>query len=231
MEDNAQKYLSSYVEIYLKEEIQMEALTRNLAGYHRFLNAAACMNGEIVNFSKIADDAQLKANTVRDYYQILQDTLIGELLPSWKKSTKRKAVSKGKFYFFDLGVVNALKNVWQLEPGSDPYGKAFEHFIYGEIKASINHYENREQLSHWRSQSGNREVDFVIGDKTAIEVKSKNNIFKRDILGLLALSEEKTPWKNKLLVSRDPQRGNFADGIVKIPWQDFLQNLWQGKYF
>ena len=222
------EYLKSYVETYLKEEIQQEALVRNLASYHRFLNAAASGNGEMANFSKIASDAGLRPNTVRDHYKILQDTLLGEMLPSWKKSKKRKAIQTPKFYFFDVGVANTLKNVNHLEPESDLYGKAFEHFIYMELKAHLA-YTGGGELSYWRSKSG-FEVDFVIGNEIAIEVKSKKKIGHRDTRGLAAISEEAV-WKHKLLVSCDPAREQFDGGIVKLHWREFLKNLWGGVYF
>ena len=107
--NHSKEYLKAYVETYLREEVQQEALVRNLAGYHRFLNAAACSNGEMINFTKIAGDAQSRPNTVREHYKILQDTLLGDMLPSWKKSQKRKAVQTAKFYFFDIGVAHALR--------------------------------------------------------------------------------------------------------------------------
>ena len=225
---NTKEFLYSYVDTYLKEEIQMESLVRNLANYHRFLNSAAFMNTQMLNFTKIADDAHLKPNTVRDYYQILQDTLIGEILPSWNKSVKRKAVQTGKFYFFDIGVVHALRNTRYLNPQSDLYGKTFEHFIYMELSSCLSYFGIRESLSYWRSKSG-LEVDFIIGDEIAIEVKSTNNISKRDIKGLKAISEEKA-WKYKLIVSRDKQK-IFEDNIQNVPWQIFLKKLWKGDYW
>ena len=226
--NHPREYLKSYVETYLKEEIQQEALVRNLASYHRFLNAAACGNGEMANFSKIANDAGLRPNTVRDHYKILQDTLLGEMLPSWKKSKKRKAIQTPKFYFFDIGVAHTLKNVTRLDPESDLYGKAFEHFLYMELKACLS-YSGGGELSYWRSKSG-YEVDFIIDDNIAVEVKSKKKIGNRDIKGLAAISEE-AAWKHKLLVSRDPESEKFGKGIEKLHWREFLQNLWSGAYF
>ena len=221
------EFLYSYVDTYLKEEIQMESLVRNLANYHRFLISAAFMNTEMLNFTKIASDAHLKPNTVRDYYQILQDTLVGDILPSWNKSTKRKAIQTGKFYFFDLGVIHALRDTRYLNPQSDLYEKTFEHFIYMELVACLSYFGMRESLSYWRSKSG-LEVDFIIGDETAIEVKSTNNVSKRDIKGLKAISEEKE-WKHKLIVSHDKQK-KFEGNIQSIPWQMFLEKLWNGDY-
>ena len=230
LQNDTEEYLYAYVNTYLKEEIQMESLVRNLANYHRFLNAAASTNGELLNFSKIANDAQLKPNTVRDYYQILQDTLIGGPLLPWNKSIKRKAIQTSKFYFFDIGVVHTIQNIKGLDVKSNLYGKAFEHFIYMEIKACLSYHNIRDAFFYWRAKNG-QEVDFIIGDEMAIEVKAKEKVTNRDAKGLRAISEEKIPWKHKLIVSRDRQRETFAQNICKIHWQEFLQNLWSGVYF
>lgn len=153
LEDEAQDFLFSYVEMYLKEEIQAEALVRNLANYHRFLNCAAQRNTEIINFTKVGNNAQLSPNTVKDYYQILEDTLIGRMLPCWKKSIKRKSISSAKFYFFDIGVVNTLKQVESLPESSDLYESAFEQFIFQEISAYLSYNKIRKPLTFWRSKN------------------------------------------------------------------------------
>ena len=223
------EYLYSYVDTYLKEEIQAEALVRNLSNYARFLDAAALMNGEMINFTKIANDAQLRPNTVRDYYQILQDTLIGEMLEPWTGSVKRKAIQTAKFYFFDLGVVNTLKKIKVIERNSDTYGKAFEHFIYLELKAYITYSKKRIELNYWRSKNGH-EVDFIVDGNIAIEVKTTKKVSAHDLKGLNALSEEQHKWKHMLVVSQDTQAKSYPNGISQIYWEDFLNNLWNGKY-
>ena len=228
--NHGKEYLKAYVETYLREEIQQEVLVRNLAGYHRFLNAAACSNGEMINFTKIGRDAGLKPNTVREYYKILQDTLLGDILPSWKKSQKRKAIQTPKFYFFDLGVAHTLRKIISLDSQSDLYGKAFEHFIYMEIKACLSYTGADEELSYWRSKSG-YEVELVIGDRMAIEVKSKRKISNRESKGLVAIGEEAHSWQHKLIVSQDPVTEKLSSGIQKIHWRKFLENLWGGSYF
>jgi len=226
--EHPHEYLYNYVETYLKEEIQAESLVRNLANYHRFLEAAASANAEMVNFTKVANDAQLSPNTVRDYYGILEDTLIGYLIPAWTKSKKRKAVQTAKFYFFDPGVVHAIRQIESLEPQSDLYGKAFEQFIAGEIRAYLSYSQSRQSLSYWRSTS-QMEVDFVIGDHIAIEVKSSDRTNHRDHKGLLAISEEQD-WQHLLLVSKDETEQKFKSGIHHIHWEVFLKNLWAGYY-
>ena len=106
----------------------------------------------MVNFTKVANDAQLSPNTVRDYYKILEDTLLGFLLPPWTKSIKRKAIQTPKFYFADIGLIHALRNIEHMDRKSDLYGKAFEHFICNEIRAYLSYSAKRTPLYYWRSK-------------------------------------------------------------------------------
>jgi predicted AAA+ superfamily ATPase len=227
LEQNPQEYLYAYIDTYLKEEIFAEALVRNLANYSRFLEQAAFSSGHIINFTKIAQDAQLAPNTVRDYYQILEDTLLGFTVQPWTKSKKRKAVSTAKFYFFDVGIMQALNQIQQLPPAGEIFGRAFEHFIAQEIRAYLSYSRLREGLTFWRTKH-QQEVDFIIGDEIAIEVKSSKRVSDRDHTGLKALGEEKA-WRRRIVVSLDSQQMKFDSGIEHLFWQDFLQQLWQGK--
>lgn len=229
LESDPEEYLYAYTETYLREEIQAEAFVKKLANYDRFLHAAALSNAEMINFTKVASDAQLSPNTVRDYFVLLEDTLIAQLLPPWTKSRKRKAIQTAKFYFFDVGIVHSLKNIDRLNRNTDAFGKAFEHFIYSELRASLSYARNRKTLCYWRSTS-NMEVDFVIGDNIAIEVKASSRVTQRDHKGLKALQEEKQ-WEKLLLVSQDETAKIFPSGIQHIHWERFLENLWNGEYF
>lgn len=230
LSENSWEYLDNYIETYLKEEIQAEALVRNLSNYHRFLHSAAFYNTQIINFTKIANNAQLSPNTVRDYYTILEDTLIGYLLPAWTESKKRKAIQTAKFYFFDLGVVNALKKIENLEPQSDLYGFAFEHFIVGEVRAYLSYTKSRKKMCYWQSTS-QLEVDLIVGDNVAIEIKSTHNVQpKQDHKGLRAISEEKK-WKHLILVSRDETEQVHSQGIHSLHWKTFLKKMWKSEYF
>ena len=229
LKKNSDDYLYNYVDAYLKEEIQSEAIVRNLPNYIRFLQSAAFNNAQLLNYTKIANDAQLSPNTVRGYYQILEDTLIGFSVFPWTQSVKRKAVQTAKFYFFDPGIVHTLCETQHLEPNSDLFGRAFEQFIACELRAYLSYKKIRIPLRYWRSKSG-FEVDFVIGDKTAIEVKTGKKITSRDHKGLLAISEEKS-WKQLLIVSRDPVRAKFKNKIQHLYWEGFLKKLWRGGFF
>ena len=177
---NGQEYLYNYVDTYLKEEIYAEALTRSLPNYTRFLHSAAFNSCRQLNYTKTARDAQLAPNTVRDYYQILEDTLIGFMVPPWTQSIKRKAVQSPKFYFFDPGVVRSIQGIKLLSPKTPSFGLAFEHFIACELRACLSYKKAHLPMSYWRSRRSGLEVDFIIGDQLAIEVKAgKKNSSER----------------------------------------------------
>ncbi len=223
-----QEYLYNYVDTYLKEEIQSEALVRHLPNYVRFLQSAALNNAQLLNYTKTASDAQLSPNTVRDYYQILEDTLIGFSVPPWTQSLKRKAIQTAKFYFFDAGIVNTLCEVQHLPQKSDLFGRAFEQFIACELRAYLSYKTNHTPLRYWKSKSG-FEVDFIIGNEVAIEVKSSQKVTSRDHKGLLALKEE-NEWEQLIVVSQDPLKAQFKNGIQHLHWEDFLASLWRDKF-
>ena len=172
--------LKAYIVNYLISEVQTEGWVRKLPSFHSFLKGAALSNTQILNFAKIGNDYGVPARSVRDYYQVLEDLLIGFMITPWKKSHKRKAVSKSKFYFFDIGLVHALCDVKLLNEHSNFYGRSFEQFIAGEIKAYLSYFRKDSLLQYWQSRYGH-EVDFIVGDHTAIEVKSLKKISKADI--------------------------------------------------
>lgn len=225
--EHGEDYLYAYVDTYLKEEIQFEGLVRSLPNYTRFLQSAAFNNSRVLNYAKVANDAQLPPNTVRDYYRILMDTLIGFQVPPWRSPT-RKFVQTTKFYLFDPGIVNALRDTQSLDPESDLFDMTFEHFIACELRAFLSYNRTRLPLQFWRTRTG-REVDFVIGDEIAIEVKSRESVSRRDHKGLLAISEERE-WKHLLVISRDSADASFDNGIRHEHWETFLHRLWKREY-
>ena len=226
--EDADDYLYAYVETYLKEEIQFEGLVRNLPNYTRFLQSAAFNNSRVLNYTKVANDAQLAPNTVRDYYQILEDTLTGFQVPPWRGSTARKPVHTAKFYLFDPGVAHTLRGARPLDTSSDVFGMSFEHFLACEIRAYLSYNRIRQPLQYWRTRTG-IEVDFVIGEELAIEVKSTESVSQRDHKGLRAIAEERN-WQHLLLVSRDRQAAQFDSGVRHLHWEDFLRGLWQREF-
>ncbi len=219
-----QEDLKAYVGGYLREEIQAESLVRNLGNFSRFLEIAALCNGEQVNFAQVGSDTRIPQRTVKDYFTILEDTLIGFFLEPFSKTKKRKAVSTPKFYFFDLGVTNALLSRFSVTPGTAEYGKAIEHLIFCELRAYLAYSRRDDRLGYWRSQS-QFEVDFIVGDHSAIEVKAKAWVTDRDLAGIRALQEEKI-FKNYWVITLEPRERFTEDGICLIPIELFLQKLW-----
>ena len=218
--------LKAYVGTYLQEEIRAEGLTRSVENFSRFLEVAGACNGEQVNFTEVGSDAGVPPRTVREYFQILEDTLIAYLLPAYRKTVKRKPVATAKFYFFDIGVANTLLKRGEIVPGSDTFGRALEHLIFLELRAWLDYTRSDLPLTYWRSRS-RIEVDFVIGDKIAIEVKGKPRVTRRDLKGLRALDEE-LQLKRKIVVCTEPRRRE-DDGIEILPVEQFLEDLWGAK--
>ncbi len=220
--------LQAYVGLYLQEEIRAEGLARSIPNFSRFLETAAAMNGEILNYTKLGNDAQLSPRTVRDYFQILQDTLIGDLLPPFQRTRTRKAVTTEKFYFFDVGVTNALVERWALSPRTPEYGRVLEHLIERELRASIDYFRSDRHLFFWRSLS-RIEVDFVVaeGQKpvVAIEVKASRSVSSQDLKGLRAFCED-WPRVRKIVVSLEPHPRTTEDRIEILPVEQFLDRLW-----
>jgi predicted AAA+ superfamily ATPase len=204
-----------------------EGLIRRLPPFTRFLKSIALSNGEMINFTKLANDCQVPPSTVTEYVGLLQDTLVGFLLPAWIESKKRKAIKTGKFYFFDPGVTHMLAGTETLDRNSNLYGKSFEQFIFMELRAYLSYRRKNIPLTYWRSKNGH-EVDFLLGTKTAIEVKADTKVSKNDFKGLKYLNEEGV-FQYLLLVSQDPVSTRTGN-IIAISWQKFLSDLWKDKF-
>lgn len=217
--------LQSYCGQYLKEEISAEARVRNIGAFSRFLEVAGLCNGEMINYSQISSDAQVPISTVREYFQILYDTFLAYEVKAFSQTIKRKPITTSKFYFFDVGIARFLQNRKNIEAKSPEFGEAFEHFIFHEISAYCS-YNQLPPLEYWRSKS-QFEVDFILNQKVAIEVKAKPNISGRDLKGLKALSEENMMEKLIVvsLVETDYQEGQ----VEVMGWKSFLTQLWQGN--
>lgn len=216
--------LDAYVSTYLREEIQEEALVQNLTAFSRFLKAAGLSNSEQVNYASIASDSGISASSVRSYFGILADTFTGFLLPSWRESKKRKAVATPKFYLFDVGIANFLRGSNDIREGSAEFGKAFEQFIAMELRSRISYRRDRTELCYWRTPTG-AEVDFLIGDEIAIEVKASRAVSDKHLKGLRALKEEGV-FRRFYLVSLDPENRETPDGVRILHWSRFLSLLW-----
>ncbi len=229
--DNWEKSAKAYVNSYLKEEIQAEGLVRNLRAFANFLDVAAFSNGELINYSNIASDCGVDSKTVKEYYQILVDTLLGNYLYPYKDTKKRKDfISVPKFYLFDVGITNRLMKRQIPELQGDIAGRAFEHYIFMELLAYRGLSDLEFDISFWRVQSG-LEVDFILGDgEVAIEVKINDNLKKSNLKGLLAFQQSYNP-KKTIIVNTSPRRRKLTDDgqdIDVYPWREFLESLWAG---
>lgn len=223
--DDPRADLHAYTGLYLQQEISAEGLARNIPAFSRFLRVAALCNGKIVNFTNVSNDSQVARTTVYEYFEILKDTLVLYELPAWRKSKKRRPAVSSKYYFFDVGVVGELQGR-EFRPGTPEFGEAFETIIMHELLC-YRDYVSGETLSFWRSSSG-FEVDFIIGDHTAVEAKAKKNLSSQDIKSLLILAEEKK-LKRYLCVSLEP-RIRRVGHVVIFPYKEFLETLWNGEY-
>jgi predicted AAA+ superfamily ATPase len=218
--------LLSYVGTYLKEEVQAEGMVRRIENFSKFLQLAALVNGELLNFSNVASDMGMPSKTIKEYFLILEDTLIGHFLQPFTRTQKRKAISTAKFYFFDVGVANTLAGRSRIRPKTELFGKALEHFIFLEIKAFLSYRNDKRQISFWRSKSG-YEVDFVLGESTGIEVKGTEMVTEKHLAGLKSLAEE-IPLKKKIVVSLD-SKPRLLENIRVLPVSVFLKELWGGS--
>lgn len=227
LSESPRRLLRSYVQEYLQMEVLAEGLTRNLPSFSNFVQTAAAANASIVNFAKLASDIQTPRTTVLGYFDVLIDTLLVFELPAWRKSIRRKAVASSKYYFFDIGVANFLQGRNRLSPRTSEYGFAFETWILHELRSWIDYRERDEDLCFWSSHSG-FEVDFLIGDHTAIEVKAKRTVGENDLRSLRALREEQR-CRNYICVCME-SRPRIRDGIEILPYEIFLENLWHGQY-
>lgn len=224
--DDPKADLQAYAGEYLKEEIAAEGLTRNVPAFSRFLEVAALSNGKIINYQAISSDSAVPRTTVQEYFSILKDTLIAEEVEPWRKTKKRKAIATSKFYFFDVGVANHLQHSGKIEQKSKLFGDAFESFMFQEL-ACYRDYISKGTLNYWRSED-QYEVDFILDEKIAIEVKGKARLSKDDFKGIRAIQDEKL-MKYHFIVSLEPTAREI-DGIQILPWQQFLTDLWAGKF-
>ncbi len=223
--DDPRTDLQAYAGSYLQQEILAEGATLNIPAFSRFLRVAALCNSRIVNFTNVANDAQVARTTVYEYFKILKDTLLLYELPAWRKSKKRKPLASSKYYFFDVGAVAVLQGR-EFRAGTPEFGEAFETYLMHELKC-FSDYISGEQLSYWRSTSG-FEVDFIMGDHTAIKVKAKKNLSPNDIKSLRMLEEE-GKLKRYICVSMDPRKRKVGT-IEILPYKEFLDLLWEETY-
>ncbi len=228
LQRDSQRSLRAYVQDYLKEEVFNEGLIRNIPAFSRFFEAMGYSHGELINYSNIARDSGVDAKTVKEYFQILIDTLLGTYVMPFKKRQGRQVISKAsKFYLFDVGVAGHLSKRKINEERGDQFGKALEHFILMELNAHRSYLDLHYDIDFWRTKSG-LEVDFILGGgEAAIEVIGARRIDNTDMRALKAFMDEFKP-KFGIIVSNENKERKIGD-ILVLPWQNFLNKLWDGE--
>ena len=220
--------LEAYVVDYLKQEIFDEGLTRNVAAFSRFFEAAGYSHGDLTNYANIARDCGVDAKTVKEYFQILVDTLLGTFVEPWKKRQERQVIGKApKFYLFDVGVAGALTHRRIEHERGDEFGRALEHLVLMEILAHRSYRGLGYGVHFWRTKSG-LEVDFVLGDgEVAVEVKGASRVDPSDFRSLRAFVTDHRPRRTIVVCNERAPR--VALGIEVLPWREFLARLWGGE--
>lgn len=219
------EYLESYIATYLKEEVQQEGLTRNLGAFHRFLEAASFSQGGIVSFTEISRECSVHRKVVENYFTILEDLLIGVRLPVFTKKAKRKMISHSKFYFFDVGLYQALRPKGPLDSPEDIGGPALETLVFQEIRAFNDYLQRGYDLFFWHS-ADHQEVDFILyGERgiKAIEVKRAKKVTPKHLRGLKTFLKDYPKATGYFVYGGEEEL--YFDRIQAIPAQTFLKNL------
>ena len=219
-----EKTLSSYAATYLKEEVQAEALTRNLEGFARFLSVCAAYAGQFLDLSKVAADSQIARQTAVRYFEVLEDCLIVNRLAPFAKSAGRRLVQHPRFYFFDPGVLNGLLGNFNLS--ADRVGNLFEHLICSQILSSAAALDQTIELSAYRTEHG-AEVDFILDknrETIAIETKASRNIGIGDLRGFDSFAEYYGKPHRAIVLYLGTERRKVG-GIEIFPWQEGLREI------
>lgn len=217
--------LKTYVALYMKEEVQMEGLVRNIDQFARFLEAISFSQASVLNYSNIARECGVSSKTVENYTAILEDLLLGFTLPVFSKKAKRHLISHPKFYYFDTGVYQAIRPKGPLDYPEEIFGLALETLVMQHLRAWLDYSQKEGKVYFWRTKSG-LEVDFVIYGEIgfyAIEVKNSQKIKPEDLRGLY---EFKKDYKNCecILLYRGKEKLK-KDHILCMPVADFLLQL------
>ena len=224
---DSEEFLSDYTSLYVRDEIEAEGSVRSLPPFWDFLRVVASESGEITNYQNVANDIGMSSVSVREWYRILIDTLIGFEVPPYRKTVKRKPNASSKFYLFDVGVTRKLQGLEKIEDGTSEFGRYFENYMAMEIRSWLDYQGIEEGLNYWHTLSG-QEVDFIIKGEVAVEVKSTSNISSKDQKGLKALMEEGLISKY-IIVCREQYPQLLDNGILILPYKEFLEQLWNGS--
>ncbi|MBN3038477.1 MAG: ATP-binding protein [Candidatus Omnitrophica bacterium] len=227
-DSDCKKSLEAYVQDYLREEVFAEGLTRKIPAFSRFFDAFAYSHGEITSYHNIARECGIDSKTVKEYYQILIDTLLAIRVEPFKRRQDRQVITKAsKYYMFDVGVAGYLTKRHLVEEKGTEFGRAFEHFMLMEIVAYRAYSKKDFVINFWRTKFGH-EVDFVLDKgKIAIEIKGVRRVDKTDTKGLEAFTQKYSPKRSIIVCNENEKR--IRGEIEILPWKVFLHELWAGK--
>ena len=219
-EDDVRRQLRAYGTIYIKEEVQAEALTRNIGAFQRFLSVAAQMNAQTIEFASVSRDSSVPMSTVKEYFSILEDTLLGDFLWPWDRSARKKA--RPKFYFFDCGVVRTLQNRLVDPPTPQEKGFLFETFFYNELKRLRDYHEKPYDLSFWRE--GKHEIDILVtgprGPIMSFECKTSSETISDATHAVFRKRFPELPLF--VASSKDVHPRKLENGVTVLPWHQAL---------
>ncbi|MEN8263046.1 MAG: AAA family ATPase [Nitrospirota bacterium] len=218
--------LQAYIDLYIREEVQMEGLTRNIGNFSRFLEAISFSHGSVLNISNVARECHIERKVVESYITILEDLLLSYRIPVFSKRAKRVLSSQPKFYFFDTGVYRALRPAGPLDRPEEISGPGMEGLAAQHLRAWINYKKPDCRLYFWRTSSGN-EVDFIVYGKDifwALEVKNTANIRSKDLRSLKSFGQD-YPEAKRIMLYRGEER-LLRDDIIIQPCEAFLLDLY-----
>ena len=228
--ETPESILSTYLDLYLQEEVTSEGVVRNLDAFARFLEAASFSHGQLLSASDIAREANVKRSTVDGYFKILEDMLITQHLPVFIKRAKRNLVGHDKYYFFDAGVFRALRPKGPLDRPSEIDGACLEGLVFQHLTAWNDYGGSKNQLFFWRTKAG-VEVDFVVyGPDSfhAIEVKNANKVTRRDAAGLESFHDD-YPEATCTLLYRGTDALKISEHCTALPVAQFLRQVIPNK--
>ena len=223
--DDPQHYLDSYIATYLREEVQQEALVRNIGEFSRFLQVASFSQGQSINYSEIAREAAIERRVVSSYFELSHDLLLSCTLPVFTKKAKRRMVAQPKFYFFDVGVYRAIRPKGPLDITEEIDGAALETLFLQHLIAFNNYYRLGYEFYYWRT-SNQLEVDFIAYGECglfAFEIKRKRSISSRDLTGLKAFGDDYPMAKLYMVYGGD--HDEFSGKINVVPFEKMLFQL------
>ncbi len=221
--------LKSYVGIYLREEVLMESLVRNLGNFSRFLEAVSFSHGQVLNITNVARECSVQRKSVEGYISILEDLLLASRVPVFQKRAKRAVTAHPKFYYFDTGVFRSLRPKGPLDRPEEINGAALEGLVFQHLRAWSDYSSEEMKLYYWRTRSGT-EVDFILygtGCFWAIEVKNTSEIRSGDLKPLKSFKDD-YPECIPLMLYRGTSP-MMIDGILCMPVYQFLQELHPDK--